>query len=79
MYTFCPPTGPPVNATNEILGFDARLSPISLPKPVTKLITPSGNPANLNKFANSKHEAEASSEGFITMVLPAAKAGLFSQ
>ena len=50
-------------------------SPTSGPSPVTTLTTPSGKPASANSLANSIIDAEVYSDGLITAVQPAARAG----
>ena len=44
-------------------------------EPVIQFTTPSGNPASDTNFINSKVDAEVNSDGFITAVFPAARAG----
>ena len=48
---------------------------VVVPKPVTTFIKPSGKSASSKILINSKVEHDALSEGFITTVLPAARAG----
>ena len=50
-------------------------APISGPRPVTTLITPSGSPASFVSAANSSELTEANSDGFTTTEHPAASAG----
>src|SRR6202044_601328 len=50
-------------------------SPTSLPKPVAMFTTPGGKPAFSNSSPNANADTDENSEGFHTMVLPAASAG----
>src|SRR5262249_49225293 len=70
-----PAASPPVKPTCATSGWPTKGAPTSPPKPVTALTTPSGKPACLNKAANSSMEAEVNSDGLITAVQPAARAG----
>ena len=56
-------------------GWLAIAAPAVGPKPVTILMTPSGNPASLDKAAIYRALKGVCSAGFITMVQPVAKAG----
>ena len=56
-------------------GCSTRAAPISEPKPVTVLITPSGKPASLTSSIRASVEQDVNSDGLMTMVLPAASAG----
>lgn len=56
-------------------GCSTSAAPTSLPKPVTALTTPGGNPASANSLTNSSVDAEANSDGLMTTVHPAASAG----
>src|SRR5205823_2726648 len=73
--TLRPPSSPPVNATTFTNGWVTIASPQSLPKPVTTLNTPGGNPALTKSSASSRSDTGVCSEGFATIVLPAASAG----
>ncbi len=66
---------PPVKATLATRGWVTSASPISPPKPVTMFTTPGGKPAFSNSSPKAKAETEENSEGFQTIVLPAARAG----
>src|ERR1700733_14118112 len=70
-----PAASPPVNPTCATSGWPTSGAPTSPPNPVTTLTTPSGKPASLNRAANSSIEAEVNSDGLITTVHPAARAG----
>ena len=64
----------PVKATLSTCGCSTRRAPTP-PSPVTTLNTPGGNPASINRFANSIVEIDACSEGLTTKVHPAARPG----
>ena len=68
-------SGPPVNDTRATSGCEVKVVPHGSPWPVTMFITPGGIPASSNSLANSSMAADACSDAFITMVLPAASAG----
>ncbi len=71
----CLPTAvDPVNAILSTPGWVSRGSPISEPKPVTTLSTPSGTPASARSPAISSALSEVSSAGLCTTVFPAASA-----
>ena len=65
----------PVNATRRTSGWLTSASPISEPRPVTTLSTPSGTPASANIRATSSVASGVVAAGFATTVLPAASAG----
>ena len=65
----------PVNATLLISGWFAIAAPAVGPYPVMTLITPSGNPASLDRAAMNSALNGVCSAGFITIVHPAARAG----
>src|SRR6056297_4018326 len=69
----------PVKVILATSGCSTRAAPTSGPRPVTTLKTPSGRPASLVSFANSRVEAEVNSEGFTTTAQPAARAGAHFQ
>src|ERR1700744_3873320 len=70
-----PAASPPVKPICATSEWPTSGAPTSPPKPVTTLTTPSGKPASLNSAANSSIEADVNSDGLITTVQPAAKAG----
>ena len=74
-YIFWPETSEPVNAILDTCLCSTSGWPTSTPIPVIQFTTPSGNPASDTNFINSKVDAEVNSDGFITAVFPAAKAG----
>ena len=65
----------PVKEMRRTIGWLVRAVPHEAGPPVTTLKTPSGSPASARTCANSSSAAEACSDGFRTMVLPAARAG----
>lgn len=65
----------PVKATLSTPGCPASAAPVSRDSPVTTLTTPGGNPACPNSSANTSVETGACSDGFTTIVHPAASAG----
>ena len=70
------PTGvEPVNATRRTSGCETSASPISDPRPVTTLSTPSGTPASANSRATSSVASGVVAAGFATTVFPLASAG----
>ncbi len=75
MATARPVAVEPVNATLSTPGWAASAAPVSRDRPVTTLTTPGGNPACSMSSANPSVEAGACSDGLITMVQPAARAG----
>ena len=65
----------PVEPVNEIMstsGWGDRASPTTLPRPMTRLKTPGGVPASSITSARATPEAGEASEGFSTIVQPAA-------
>src|SRR5829696_5037160 len=64
---------PPVMSMRATLRFDTSAAPIS-PPPATTLTTPGGIPASAHQPARIRGEIGASSEGLMTVVLPAARA-----
>ena len=56
-------------------GWLTSASPISDPRPVTTLSTPSGTPASANSFATSSVASGVVAAGLATTVLPDASAG----
>lgn len=68
-----------MNATRATSGCLTSGSPTSRPKPVTTLKTPAGTPACSTSSASSSVDAEENSDGFTTIVLPAASAGAIFQ
>ena len=74
-YRCAPVRSEPVNATLRTSGCSTSGCPASGPNPVTTFTTPFGNPACSTSLTNSSAEAEVYSDGFSTMVLPAARAG----
>ena len=64
----------PVTETMSILGEPAISLPITLPLPVTMLMTPAGRPVSATTFANSVQFSGVSCEGLMTMVQPAMSA-----
>src|SRR5437868_5376515 len=65
----------PVNATLSTFGLAASSAPTTAPGPVTTLITPAGAPASAMMRASSNVVPAVNSDGFATMVHPAASAG----
>src|ERR1700744_5059831 len=63
----------PVNAILSTSGCEANAAPVSGPQPVTTLITPGGNPASANSFANASVDVGVWSLGLTTNVHPAAR------
>ncbi len=65
----------PVEPVNEIMstsGWRDRASPTTLPRPMTRLKTPGGVPASSMTSARATPEAGEASDGFSTIVQPAA-------
>src|ERR1700735_3643153 len=62
----------PVNAILSTPGCDASAAPVSGPQPVTTLMTPRGNPAWANSFANASVDVGVWSLGLTANVQPAA-------
>ena len=65
----------PVDPVNEIMstsGWRDRASPTTLPRPMTRLKTPGGVPASSITSAKATPEAGEASDGFSTIVQPAA-------
>ena len=74
--TRAPVALPPVKATLATFGWVTSGSPTTGPYPVTTLTTPGGSPnSTITSFTNSSREADVYSEGLMTTVQPAAKAG----
>ena len=65
----------PVKDTMSTSGCDDSRAPTSGPVPLTMLNTPAGTPAAWQTSANSTPDRGAISDGFSTMVQPAAMAG----
>jgi len=65
----------PVNATLSTPGWPASAAPPSRDWPGITLTTPGGKPASAIRSANPSVEAGACSDGLITAVHPAARAG----
>jgi hypothetical protein len=65
----------PVKVILSTPRWDARAAPVVVPRPVMTFTTPAGNPASATSRARCSTEQLASSEGFSTMVHPAASAG----
>ena len=74
-----PDASPPVKAILSTPGCEVSAAPTSAPKPVTTFTTPGGMPASCTSFINSSVDAEVNSDGLMTMVQPAAKAGAIFQ
>ena len=75
-FTLAPVVLPPVKATLATFGWVTRGSPTTAPYPVTTLTTPGGNPDSaITSFTNSSTDADVYSDGLMTTVHPAAKAG----
>src|SRR6202012_2033822 len=71
----CLPTGmDPVKAMNLILGSAITVREISSGTPKSRLSTPGGSPASSNARAMGETVAGTSSDGLITIELPAASA-----
>src|SRR3954453_4881535 len=70
-----PTGGHPVKATRRTAGCETSASPISAPRPVTTVSTPSGTPASENSFGTSSAAGGVGAAGFATTVLPLASAG----
>ncbi|MNL52832.1 hypothetical protein D3C87_1760360 [compost metagenome] len=64
----------PVNETISTDGCEVMIEPTSAPVPVTMLTTPLGTPASCRISPRTRVEPELSSEGFTTVVQPAASA-----
>ena len=64
----------PVNDTTSMPGCDDKIEPTPTPSPLTMLKTPGGKPASCTISANTTLDSGAISDGFKTMVQPAAKA-----
>ena len=73
--TWRPEFSPPVKAILSTPLWLVSGSPTSAPNPVTTLSTPGGKPASSTSRISSIVDAEVNSDGLITMVQPAAKAG----
>ena len=73
--TWRPTAVEPVNATRRTSGCPTSASPITEPRPVTTLSTPSGNPASPNSRATSNVASGVVAAGLATTVLPDASAG----
>jgi len=71
---YSPTLGLPVNVTLSIPGWVTSACPVSAP-PVTRLNTPGGNPISLISSDKRIADKLANSDGFITTVQPAARAG----
>src|SRR4051794_32329949 len=65
----------PVNEIFASKGWSTKGWPASAPNPVTTLTAPGGNPASTASSASRRTVAEVYSEGLITTVLPAHRAG----
>ena len=65
----------PVNETMSTSGCSASASPITEPRPVTRLNTPAGRPTSSITSASRTAFRGATCEGFNTTVQPAAIAG----
>jgi hypothetical protein len=66
----------PVKESMETSGWLAKRSPISAPRPVTRLSTPGGSPASSSARTNSVSTIGSSEGPLATTVLPAAIAGM---
>lgn|SRR3989338_11526519 len=64
----------PVKEMPRILGCEIMAAPVSLPGPVTRLMTPFGKPAFSRISTNAYAHAGVSEEGLKTRVLPQIKA-----
>ena len=64
----------PVTLTMSIFGEPAISFPMTLPRPVTMLMTPAGRPVSATTLANSVQFSGVSCEGLMTMVQPAMRA-----
>ena len=62
----------PVNETASTSGCTASASPITEPRPVTRLNTPAGSPTSSITSASTAAFSGATCEGFSTTVHPAA-------
>src|ERR1700678_1944541 len=65
----------PVNDIMSMPGCDDKASPTVCPSPLTRLNAPAGTPASSMIWAKSNALMGATSEGFKTIVQPAASAG----
>src|SRR4030095_1407245 len=65
----------PVNDSLRTMSLDVRASPIGPGWPVTMLRTPAGKPTRSASTARARAESGVSSDGFSTIVQPAASAG----
>ena len=73
--TWRPTSVEPVKATRRTSGWPTSASPMTEPRPVTTLSTPSGTPASENSRATSSVASGVVAAGLATTVLPAASAG----
>ena len=63
---------PPVNPTMSTPGCDTKASPVTAPRPFTRLTTPAGSPASCSTSTIRRTESGVNSEGLSTQVLPQA-------
>ena len=73
--TWRPTSVEPVNATRRTSGWPTSASPMTEPRPVTTLSTPSGTPASAKMRATSSVASGVVAAGLATTVLPIARAG----
>ena len=73
--TWRPTSVEPVKAMRRTSGWPTSASPITEPRPVTTLSTPSGTPASANMRATSSVASGVVAAGLATTVLPLASAG----
>ena len=73
--TWRPTAVEPVNAIRRTSRWPISASPISAPRPVITLSTPSGTPASANSRATSSVASGVVAAGLATTVLPIASAG----
>ena len=69
--TCSPVATEPVNTTEATSGWRTSCEPVS-PRPCTRLTVPAGNPASSSSSTNMPAQSGANSDGFHTIVQPAA-------
>src|ERR1041385_1402945 len=73
--TILPMSVDPVKETARISGCSVSGAPILLPKPLTMLTTPLGNPASISACTKLKTDSGVSCAGLMMQLLPARIAG----
>ena len=69
-----PTSREPVNATNRTPGWPTSASPTTSPRPVQRLMTPSGMWTSRKTSSNHAAQIDVADAGFTTTVLPVARA-----